>query len=113
MSTHSLVPDPIDRFVTTVVSGDEDLSEEQRRRVCDWLKANGIDPNDVCGREPLTIEGSIYDGKKRHQVICFSEFHRNESGHRYADPRDRTTAMVIQRAVRQTVELAPDPRTGT
>ncbi|MFB7592315.1 hypothetical protein [Streptomyces sp. NPDC056169] len=109
MTRITLVPNPIDSFITTVVSGNAEISEEQRLRVCAWLKANGIDPKDVCSSRPITVEGRIYQGRKRHQVICFSEFHLDETGHRYADPRDSTTAMVIQRAVRQKVELEPDP----
>ncbi|MFD3336051.1 hypothetical protein ACFWV1_25905 [Streptomyces sp. NPDC058700] len=106
----TVVPYPIDRFVTTVISGDDEISEEQRLRVCAWLKANGIDPNEVCASEPITIEGRIYQDKKRHQVICFSEYHLDETGHRYADPRKLDTAMLIQRAVRQKVALEPDPK---
>jgi hypothetical protein len=107
--TSSPVPDPVERFVTVVTNGEDPISEEQRLRVCDWLRANGITPKSVSAQHPITIEGRLHTGRKRHQVICFSEYHLDDTGHRYADPRDNNTAMVFQRAVRQVAELAPDP----
>ncbi|RSS43822.1 hypothetical protein [Streptomyces sp. WAC08241] len=106
----ALVPNPVDQFVTTVVSGDEPLSEEQRIRVRDWLLDNGVDTMQVSIRRPITVEGRIYQGEKQDQVICFSEFRRNEAGRRYVDPCSKNEAMVIQRTVPLRVELGPDPQ---
>ena len=103
------IPSHFDLFVTVVTTGETAISEEQRLRVCAWLKANGVDPKEVCASKPITIEGRIYQGKKRRQVICFSEYHLDETGHRYVDPRTSDEVMVVERAVKQTVELAPDP----
>jgi hypothetical protein len=103
------VPSPTDLFVRVVTTGEGTVSAEQRARVCEWLKANGVDPNTVSAHHPITIQGCIRDGMKRRQVICFSEYHLDETGHRYVDPRTTDEAMVVERVVKQTVEIAPDP----
>jgi hypothetical protein len=108
MTAHP-VPNPVERFVTVVTTGEDPISEEQRLRLCTWLSSNGIDPKNVVTTRPITIEGRLYDGTKRRQVICFSEYHVNESGHRYVDPRTTNEAMTFERAVRQRAELVPDP----
>jgi hypothetical protein len=62
-----------------------------RTAVADWLRANGIDPNDVPIEGPITIE---------HGRIHYAALLRNETGHRYQDPntgdaaREERTALL-------------------
>lgn len=108
MPSSECVPRHYDCFTTTVVAENQEISEEQRIRVSDWLQANGVDTKDVTF--PITIQGRIYNGQKHHQVIVFNAYHRDETGARYADPRDNSTAMKITLAVRMRVDLALDPQ---
>lgn len=62
--------------------------------VADWLRANGINPNDVPIGGPITIER----GRIRYAVLL-----RNETGDRYVDPTtgdaargERTAALKAE-----------------
>ncbi|NEA67538.1 hypothetical protein [Streptomyces sp. SID12488] len=62
--------------------------------VADWLRANGIDPNDVPHEGPITIDG---------QCIRYAALLRNEDGHRYVDQatgdaarEERTASLKVE-----------------
>lgn len=62
--------------------------------VAEWLRANGIDPDDVPIEGPITIEqGHIH----------YTALLRNEDGHRYQDPgtgdaarEERTAPLTVE-----------------
>ncbi|GAX57266.1 hypothetical protein [Streptomyces olivochromogenes] len=60
-------------------------AEEERVALCEWLTANGIDPNTV----PLHSELSIVDG-----VIRFEQYILTDDGHKQVDPEHRDTAWT-------------------
>ncbi|MFD4569371.1 hypothetical protein ACFWOX_34040 [Streptomyces sp. NPDC058467] len=66
--------------------------------VADWLRANGIDPDDVPLEGPIAIERDRL-GK---WSIRYAALLRNEAGHRYVDPatddaarEERTTPLKV------------------
>ncbi|MFF1685940.1 hypothetical protein [Streptomyces sp. NPDC058254] len=65
-----------------------------REAVADWLRANGIHPDDVPFEGPITIE---------HGRIRYAALLRNEAGHRYQDPATGTAARE-ERTAPLTVE---------
>lgn len=102
------VPHPVQRRITTVVADGQELSEEQRRRVVAWLKANGIDPGRVT-RGAITIESNMHGDQVGRQVIGFSEYYENPDGQREMNWKTRDAALTYERWVEQTVPLEPDP----
>ena len=72
--------------------------------VAEWLRANGINPDDVPIEGPITID----DGQR----IRYAALLRNETGHRYVDPatgeaaREERTAPLKVRPVGLTVDGA-------
>lgn len=56
------------------------LADAQRHaELLDWLRANGIDPNDVSADRPVTIEPGPHGG----HVIRYTALLRNSSGRTY------------------------------
>ncbi|MEU8682908.1 hypothetical protein [Streptomyces sp. NPDC048611] len=72
----------------------------RQQHLCDWLAANGIDPNEVPVHSLLAVE-TLPDERR---IIRYAVYLRNEDGHRYVDPDDpnqaareeRTTPLVVE-----------------
>lgn len=104
----SFVPHPVERRIVRVMAEDQDLTEEQRRRVVAWLEANGIDHKRVA-RKAITVECNVHGDREANHIICFREFYETPDGHRVINEKTRTEALTFERWVRQTVPLDPDP----
>ncbi|NUP69312.1 MAG: hypothetical protein HOW71_44905 [Nonomuraea sp.] len=100
------VPHPVERRIVTVVAEDQEISDEQRRRVCTWLTANGIDPAVVAGSE-ITLECKMFGARKGRQFIGFHQYHLEDGKKVHAAIIN--DAVKFHRYVEQTVELGPDP----
>lgn len=103
-----LVPFPVELRIVTVVSEGQQVSEEQRERVGQWLQANGIDHRRVTGG-PITIESKMRGDVVGRQVIGFWEYYETPEGTRVINEKTLTSALTYQRWVEQTVPLEPDP----
>lgn len=66
----------------------------------DWLSNNGIDPSEVT-EQPVTVE-TLDNGQR---IIRYTVYLRDETGHRYVDPKDRNRAAQEER----TTPLAAEP----
>jgi hypothetical protein len=62
-------------------------TEQQRLALCEWLNANGINPNSV----PLESSFAITEDNGQ-RVIHYTEFVLTADGHKQVDPEDNTTA---------------------
>jgi hypothetical protein len=102
------VPHPVERRIVTVVAEGQEVSEEQRKRVTDWLEANGVDPRRVA-RRPITIESNLRGDMASRVVIGFWEYYENAAGQRVINERTLEGALLCERWVEQKVPLAPDP----
>ena len=74
----------------TVHPGHGIPEDEQRRRICSWLRANNIDPDDVAVTRPIYVlalpNGTIKGGLPwLLDVIVFHQFYRNADGSREHD----------------------------
>lgn len=98
------VPSPTRTTITTVVADGQEVTEEQRARLCDWLRANSIDPDRVPQRAPLTIEQT---GDKQ-PIIRFRSYYLNEAGVKEQGP-DGGGALQVERTRPLSVELPPEP----
>lgn len=70
------------------------LTDEQRHELKQWLRSNGINPDDVPIHEPITIETA--DGQEHIHYVVYL---RDETGHRYVDPDDPDQAAQEKRAM--------------
>ncbi|MFE6362935.1 hypothetical protein ACFVP3_23415 [Streptomyces sp. NPDC057806] len=70
------------------------------RAVREWLRVNGIDPNDVPIRSELVIEDSAFG-----MVIRYEAYLRTAEGRPFVDPVDPDRAAVGGRTV--LLQLAP------
>lgn len=102
-----LVPHPIELRVVTVVDEGQEISEEQRKRVADWLDANGVDHRRVVG--PVSIETKMRGDEVGRQVIGFREYYEDADGHRTINEKTLKEALTYERWVEQKVPLGPDP----
>lgn len=103
------VPCPVELRIVTVVSADQEISEEQRQRVAVWLEDNGIQPNRVATGRPVTVESQIRGDQESNPIIGFTEYYEDENGSRVLNEKTRDEALTYQRWVRQRVPLGPDP----
>lgn len=81
-STRHVVYDP-NMWPHIAVSG-------QREELCQWLHANGIDPDDVPISAEIAIEPASRKGAR---LIRHTVFLRDETGHGYLDPSTGDTAQ--------------------
>lgn len=102
------VPHPVERRIVTVVAEGQNVSEEQRSRICVWLEANGIDPRRVA-QGAITIECTMRGDQVGRQIIGFCEYYESADGHRELDWKTRQGALTYERWVVQEVPLDPDP----
>jgi hypothetical protein len=79
----------------------EDMARH-RTALCEWAKANGIEPRDVAATPGVTIEQA---GQR--QVIVYREFQRAASGSILADPDHPGQPLTVRRATRLQVPLPP------
>ncbi|MER6092448.1 hypothetical protein [Streptomyces bluensis] len=89
--------------------------EDLRQRICTWLKANGINPEDVVATRPVYVlavpNGTIQGGLPwLIDVIVFHQFYRRSDGCIERDFINREAAM-FQRTVPLTVPFPTDPTT--
>ncbi|WP_371099898.1 hypothetical protein [Streptomyces sp. PU_AKi4] len=72
---------------------------DRREALCAWLRANGINPNEV------PIHGNLYlePGSDDTRNIVYEAFHLTEDGHRHVDERG-LNAAIERRAVPLLVE---------
>lgn len=103
------VPHPVEGRIVTVVADGQEISEEQRKRVIGWLKANGIDPGRVVRRRAITIESNMHGDQVGRQIIGFAEYYENPDGQREMNWKTRDAALTYERWVEQKVPLEPDP----
>ncbi|MFG2677049.1 hypothetical protein [Streptomyces sp. NPDC048445] len=102
------VPYPVERRVTTVVDADQVLSETQQQRLRVWLEANGIDPKFVSTGGSITVHSRAVDGSEGAYRIRYTEYCRDEKGHKFMDP-GAGEAATVERCVLQSVPLDEDP----
>lgn len=102
------VPHPVERRIVTVVAADQQISDEQRKRVVAWLTANGIDPRRVAP-DGITIEYKVHGDRVGRQIIGFTEYYENPDGNREMNWRTRDGALTYARWVEQVVPIEPDP----
>jgi hypothetical protein len=72
-----------------------------REAVADWLRVNGIDPDDVLIEGPISIELETIGGDR---CIRYAALLRNEQGYRYHDPATDQAARE-----ERTARLKVDP----
>jgi hypothetical protein len=77
----------------------EDMARH-RDALCEWAKANGIEPRDVAARPGVTIEQT---GQRK--VIVYREFQRAADGSIQAHPDRPGEALTVRRAARLRVPL--------
>ncbi|MCA1220256.1 hypothetical protein [Streptomyces sp. 8L] len=102
-------PNPVALHVVTVVAEGQEIVEEQRARLADWLEANGIDPKRVSQRGPITVETRMHEGQLIGQgLIGFQEYYLDGDGHKELNEKT-VEPFTYERWVRQQVPLGPDP----
>lgn len=84
--------------ITTITAAD---IERHREQLCQWAKANGLDPKDIASGPGLTIERT---GKRL--VIVWRQFQDDDQGRRMADPADPQQAWTVRKASGLTSPLA-------
>lgn len=102
------VPRPRETRIVTVVEDGQAISEEQRERICVWLRANGVDPKTV-SRKALTIEYAEGPFGRSPGRIWFTQYYVNAEGSK-EHAQHTNEAVQFRRCVHQTVELDSDPR---
>lgn len=102
------VPYPVERRITTVVDANQVLSETQRQRLRVWLEANGIDPKFVSTAGSITVHSRALGGNEGAYRIRYTEYCRDEAGHKFMDP-GADGAATVERCVLQNVPLDEDP----
>jgi hypothetical protein len=102
------VPYPVEQRIITVVEAAQEISDEQRQRLCAWLRANGIDPQSVYTGDAITVHSRALDGKEGAYRIRYTEYYLDAGGARCADVgADRP--LTVQRCVVQSVSFGEDP----
>lgn len=102
------VPCPRETRIVTVVEDDQAISDEQRERICAWLRANDVDPKTV-SRKAITIEYAEGPFGRSPGRIWFTQYYVNAEGSK--EHAIHTNEFVqFRRCVQQAVELEPDPR---
>lgn len=76
----------------------EHLDAGRREEVCDWLDANGLDPNAVMNTQPVTIE----DSPNGPCIVC-TVIERDAE-----QPQQRTVPLVVQPPLHWPVREAED-----
>ncbi|MFC8124652.1 hypothetical protein [Streptomyces sp. NPDC057302] len=76
---------------------------ERRSELCDWLRANGVDPTAVPVGEDVTIEPLTLGGER---AIHYTVLLRNAEGHFY---RDEDTDGAAQAACMVPLVAQPPP----
>ncbi|WP_329131538.1 hypothetical protein OG552_10465 [Streptomyces sp. NBC_01476] len=98
------VPSPAQTTITVVVARGQTINDEQRNRICDWLRANGVDPVNVPQGAPLTIE-QAGDGPR---AIHFWSFYTNETGQKESRVGG-DQAIQVERTRLLVADLPPEP----
>lgn len=88
-----------DRDIWPVISSDK----QRHTEILDWLRANGIDPNDVSADSTVTIEPTT-DG----HLIRYTALLRNAAGHHYVDPNDPDERPAREERTAPLAVLLPD-----
>lgn len=85
-----MVSDDVPRLARIDAGAYYERSRPERDAICDWLRANGVDPNVVTLRRD--VEVVLLDGP----AIVREEYLLNERGRKYIDPvtEDAATRMV-------------------
>lgn len=78
----------------------QDWPEDRREALCAWLRANGINPNEV----PLHSDRYLEPGPDGIQHIVYEAFHLTADGRRHLDERGKNAAVE-----RRTSPLLVDP----
>ncbi|MDX3087179.1 hypothetical protein PV620_30205 [Streptomyces sp. ME02-6978a] len=82
--------------------------ETYREALCQWARANGLEPTNIAAAPGVTVEQV---GKRT--VIVYWEFQRGDDGRILADPSASTQALMVRRSVTQVETLAqhgyPEP----
>lgn len=71
-----------------------------RREVCDWFRANGVDP----GRLPLNPDAAVADGQLTFRRVVWSDLTDTAR----IDPRDPNSMLTVIASVPLVVEPSPD-----
>ncbi|MFE6126731.1 hypothetical protein ACFQ6Q_00440 [Streptomyces sp. NPDC056437] len=101
------VPHPIETRIVTVVTEGQDISDEQRARVCAWLTANNIDAA-LVAQNDVVVQCKAQGDRESGHAIGFHQIYRDPDGRKVYDPMTRDVVM-FQRWVPQTVALDPEP----
>lgn len=97
-------PSPGQQIISNAVTWPTIGADEQRRtELFDWLRANGIEPNDVPTDSTVTIEPGDCGSAVRHtHVVRHAVYLRNATGFHYEDPatngaarEDRTVPLIV------------------
>lgn len=107
-SAHT-VPHALETRIVTVVEDDQDISDEQRERICAWLRANDVDPKLVNSAKAVTIEYTEGPFGRNPGRIWFTQYYVNAEGSK-EHALHTNEAVQFRRCVHQAVELEPDPR---
>lgn len=87
------------RTIATITAEDID---QHREALCEWAKANGIEPENVAASPGLTVERV-----GRRTVIVYHEFQRDARGWLQLDPDTPDKAWTVKRSTPLRVPL-PD-----
>ncbi|MFI7096845.1 hypothetical protein [Streptomyces lydicus] len=104
------VPHPVETRTVTVTGAAQNISTEQRDRICAWLKANGINPKLVAIGYPVNVEYRTNSDRTRQSMghIHFTQYYVDESGSRIAD-HHKKEAVTLSRCVPERILLEPEP----
>lgn len=103
----SLVPSPVEKRIVTICETGQNITDEQRRRIRQWLQANEIDPARVAA-ETITVEYNVRPLSMSPGIICFTEYYLDSEGHKIFDMKTLDAAK-LSRHVEQKAEIEPDP----
>lgn len=78
---------------------------QHRQQLCQWVKANGLNPHDIPDTHPLRVEEG-QDGP----AIRYQCFVRNEHGDKMRHPRSPDEVWTVEAITPCTI---PPPRLGT
>ncbi|MEU5664748.1 hypothetical protein [Streptomyces longwoodensis] len=85
------------RVLATITQAD---IERHREALCEWARANGIEPRDIAAAPGLTVEQV---GERT--VIVYWEFQRSAGGAVLVDPKRPGEPLWVRRAARLRVPL--------
>jgi len=75
--------------------------ETYREVLCQWARANGLEPSDIAAAPGVTVEQV---GKRT--VIVYWQYQRDGDGRILVDPSDNAQALMVRRSVTQVETLA-------